>query len=329
MAFTEKELEQFNRVYGVPQDMAKYTERLFTPEEIRFALTAPSEIRVDGKQTLAGDDKEIGETFLQSEYRRGFLNLKDEKRDAYVLSDYAGFMDVYVVREFEDWQQRFTKEERHEIDLAYFHASFDPKAKEKETAPTRDEVWPLDEVLDFIDRHEGQIYLNNCDCRSFAGDCGKPRHTCITWLGGINTYADRGMSEKLTKEQAREKVREFDRAGLMHTLQADGDVVCNCCGDCCYLSRGRDILQSGGSWPKAHYIVSFEKDPCIGCGLCTRRCWRGVFTIRDKKAVLDTSRCVGCGLCVNSCPKKALSLVPHQFPQWKVKIQPQAQPVTH
>jgi ferredoxin len=313
MSITDKELEKFEEIYRVPEPVRKYTQRLFTEEEIQFAVNA--------KPVFGAD--EVPEDFLKKEYQRGFLNLVDETRTKYRLSDYSGFMDVYVVREFDDWRRRFTNEERKEIDWQYFHSSFDKKAAVPGEAPSEDEVWPLDEVLDFIDHHEGQIYLNNCDCRSFAGDCGMPRHTCITWRGGINTYADRGMAQKLTKEEAKEKVKEFDKAGLMHTLQVGGDVICNCCGDCCYLSRGREILGSGGSWPLAHYIVSIDSDKCVGCGLCAKRCWRKVFTIEKdgtvRKAVPDTSKCVGCGLCVNSCPKQALNLEPHKFPKWPVQ----------
>ncbi|HUM84129.1 MAG TPA: 4Fe-4S binding protein [Lachnospiraceae bacterium] len=301
-ALTAEERKQFSITYSVPDKMNKFIPRLFTDREIHFALGIKESF---GKE-------QCPEEFLKQEYQRGFISLTDDTRKSYRLSGYAVFMDVYVVREYDDYISRFKKEERMEIDDCYFHRSFDPKAARTGYAPSEDEVLTLDETLELIERHDGPIFLNPCDCRSFAGDCGKPRLTCVTYRGGINTYADRGISVCLTKEEARRKEIEFDRAGLMHTFQ--GNTICNCCGDCCYLSRGRKIIGSGGSWPKSHHIIRFFSDRCLHCGLCEKRCWKEVFQMEEAGLHVDRSKCIGCGLCVNSCPGKALMLEEHKFP---------------
>ena len=163
-------------------------------------------------------------------------------------------------------------------------------------------------MLQFIDDQKDRpVYLNNCDCKSLTGDCGLPVRTCITYKDGINTFADRGLSERIDAERAKEIIRETDKAGLMHTCNPNG--ICNCCDDCCYLFRGQKLLDSYAVWPLTDYIVSFDEDKCVGCGLCVKRCRMKVFEKDGRKITADTAHCAGCGLCVNTCPKKALTLV--------------------
>lgn len=330
-----EQLNVFYEKYQVPADVRQYVPRLFTKKEITFAIAAPENFGVADIEEIFRNtefegsiqNSENAKQYLTEEYQRGFINLVDETRTRWKLSDYAAFMDVYVVREYEDYVNRFSKQERKDIDIKYFNASFVPKEQHPEYAPTNDEVFTLQEILDFVDRKEGQIYLNNCDCRSFAGDCGKLRLTCISYRGGINTYADRGMSKKLSKEEAKEMLRLFDKEGLMHTT--NGETICNCCGDCCYLSRGRERLGSGANWPLAHHIVKFDQEKCIGCGLCIRRCWLNVFDKKDGSITADVSKCVGCGLCVNTCPKNALALEDKTYPGLKKRTEERKEIQSH
>ena len=167
---------------------------------------------------------------------------------------------------------------------------------------------PLDEMLDFIDRQgDRPVYLNVCDCKSLTGKCGLPTKTCITYKDGINTFADRGLSERIDPKRAKEIVMEADKSGLMHTCNPNG--ICNCCDDCCYLFRGQALLQSYGIWPATAYIVEMDSDACVKCGLCEKRCRMHVFEKIDGQIKMNVHHCAGCGLCVNSCPKKALKLV--------------------
>ena len=85
-----------------------------------------------------------------------------------------------------------------------------------------------------------------------------PTDTCVTYKDGINSFVDRGLSKKISKEEAKEVVRRADAAGLMHTAGMGG--ICNCCGDCCYLFRAQKRRKSTGVWPAAkHRFVFLEK----------------------------------------------------------------------
>ncbi len=55
--------------------------------------------------------------------------------------------------------------------------------------------------------------------------------------------------------------------------------------------------------PVALYRLNFNKDKCISCGICAKRCNMGV----DPTKNANSAECVRCRDCVNACPKGALS----------------------
>ncbi|CAO81111.1 DUF362 domain-containing protein [Candidatus Cloacimonas acidaminovorans] len=44
-------------------------------------------------------------------------------------------------------------------------------------------------------------------------------------------------------------------------------------------------------------IYQVNKDLCIGCKLCIRYCPEGAISIKNGKAVIDTTKCTACGIC--------------------------------
>ena len=58
-------------------------------------------------------------------------------------------------------------------------------------------------------------------------------------------------------------------------------------------------------------VVSLKYFPenCSGCKRCTEVCPRGVFEIKDKKAiVIDKDLCIECGACKNNCEYGAIEV---------------------
>lgn len=51
--------------------------------------------------------------------------------------------------------------------------------------------------------------------------------------------------------------------------------------------------------------LKVEKDKCVGCKSCMRLGCPAI-SIRDGKAVIDTTLCVGCGVCQQMCKFDAL-----------------------
>lgn len=284
------------QLFQIPKAAENLIDFFFTKEEQDFILT-------HGEGPFP--DTAVSPEFIAQEYRRGLISKVDESGRTYRLNHFYSMLDVFVVSNKEKYDT-LSKEQKKALDDWYFDAYYDGLSKEQ-THPTSDRIVPLDEMLALIDKDERPVYLNFCDCRSLKGECGLPTRTCITYRCGINSFADRGLSERIDKERAKQVVRDADRAGLMHTINEGG--ICNCCGDCCYLFRTQQRLGSTGTWPRTENVVRMEQTKCISCGKCVKRCHFGIF-IRgdDHKIRCDTSACVGCGLCVYTCPAGALEL---------------------
>jgi formate hydrogenlyase subunit 6/NADH:ubiquinone oxidoreductase subunit I len=49
-----------------------------------------------------------------------------------------------------------------------------------------------------------------------------------------------------------------------------------------------------------------NKNKCIGCGICTRKCPANAIIMKDNKAEIDMEKCIRCGKCHEFCPQNAI-----------------------
>jgi len=57
--------------------------------------------------------------------------------------------------------------------------------------------------------------------------------------------------------------------------------------------------------------LAYDKDKCVGCGLCATVCPHRIFAVQDGKAeVLDREACMECGACALNCPTAAITVTP-------------------
>jgi NAD-dependent dihydropyrimidine dehydrogenase PreA subunit len=55
--------------------------------------------------------------------------------------------------------------------------------------------------------------------------------------------------------------------------------------------------------------LQLSKELCLGCGICLTVCPHGVFSLKDKKALIaDKDSCMECGACAVNCPTRAISV---------------------
>lgn len=296
--------EIFIERFGVPQVALEEVNTFFSEEEINFVEKINKDIfeKEDVEKII---DREADDFIAQS-YHRGIISIDDEQKKTYTLCNFKRFLDIFVVSETAKYKG-IEEGRRKSISDWYFEEYYKTKDPDPNVKASPDEIMTVDEICDFIDSQDRPVYLNYCDCRSFAGDCGKPTKTCITYHNEPNSFVHRGLSEEIDKERAKQVVRDADKAGLMHTANPNG--ICNCCRDCCYLFKAQDRRGSHGIWPASKHKIVVHQDKCIGCGKCQKRCYFNVFEIEDRKAKADVQKCVGCGICATGCPVGAIEVV--------------------
>ncbi len=303
-------MEMFVSRLAVPEAALEALDKLYTQEDMLLVTSLEKEVftHSEAKKVLeaaAGGILTDGEVqgLLRSAYRRGVVRLEDDSFTRFKLSTFFEMLGVLVMSEPERYLA-LPRETQVALDGLYF--SNYVKGVQDLEVPTQDRVLTLEETLEFVDTFDTQLWLNNCDCRTLAGNCGKPVNVCISVKNGINTMPHRGWSKAITPEEAKSIVRYADGLGLVHTANPKG--ICNCCKDCCYLLRAQTVKNSNLIWPGADKIAAFDDSTCIDCGLCTERCQFEAFARVDGNIAYDSKLCRGCGLCADTCPTSAISM---------------------
>lgn len=178
-------------------------------------------------------------------------------------------------------------------------------------------VLPYDEVMKLIDKTE-YIAAGTCVCRH-QGDlldrpCDKPKDNLCMIFGPSAQFAQSyGFVNLISKEKARQRIEEAEKAGLVHNYANSQDryidLLCNCCGCHCFLLRAAKRSPLPGQFVIANWVMDIDDDACIGCGACIDRCWMEALKMDGDLVVRNFNRCIGCGICRYVCPSDAMKLV--------------------
>jgi len=177
----------------------------------------------------------------------------------------------------------------------------------------------LDEAMEVLEKNKDFIYIIPCNCKCMDYPRYQGRlEVCVRFYAGINTEYDRGHGRRISLEEAKELVRQFNKEGLMQC--GEGYSMCNCDGQCCYPVKVAQIMGAERVFPRSNWITHWDADKCIHCGKCARICNFQAFTKgEDGKVSFDESKCFGCTICSSNCPTGAITLekIEHHFKNYE------------
>ncbi len=178
------------------------------------------------------------------------------------------------------------------------------------------QVLNFENVIELIEKAE-LIGIQKCACRSrleFLGirECDYPLETCIGLNHGAKYYIDRGLAREISKEEAKKKLKEFTKLGLVHLTENYQEEphgwICNCCDCCCVVCAGLAHWGNPKAVSAANYVASIDLTKCEQCGTCEELCKFKAIQMEDSGPKLDDAKCMGCGVCVVNCPSDAINL---------------------
>ncbi len=181
------------------------------------------------------------------------------------------------------------------------------------------QIVPLEDAYKIVALSKSAILIP-CYCRKYFSGGEIDKMTCM-FLYPISEMVPESRPwekvQKLTKEEAKAKLLEFDKKGYVHGVYWGPApcpvVICNCEYPYCIGLRARLHYKVENATKKGHYICEANMDQCDGCNgepKCIKRCFFGAikYVISENRVIIDPSACFGCGVCRSECPKAALKL---------------------
>lgn len=133
--------------------------------------------------------------------------------------------------------------------------------------------------------------------------------TCMVFGQYADFFIDQGLAERVTKEEMISNIETAIEDGFVPEMYwaQHPEIACMCRSDMCdCLTSYRRVDGNTSNFPKVSgYVLNYDKDACIKCGLCIERCpMKAVSWGDDGYCVMDTA-CVACGQCALKCPASA------------------------
>jgi Pyruvate/2-oxoacid:ferredoxin oxidoreductase delta subunit len=322
--------EHFHKIYNTPDVIKHWIYKIVTPDEEKliYALEDGAKNAEQLAEILKLSLDETNE-LLKSAYHRTNIDKSFEDPAKYVAGNLYNRLGVFTQYEQEEWQT-VPREERKIIDEWYLDA-YEELGEKRKAAIVADgkelpqtlpflPIKPTVELIEALGAKsdlEKPFFVVPCNCRTTTDLCDFSRDACINALSKdsvVNRAWDRGHGKKLTTKEVVDLLYAFDKEGLMHEVSPSGH-ICNCESCCCYPTRvvqrkvdkGEPVDRS-----RIKYIAEFDKEKCVSCGICVKRCHFKAFKKgEDKKVEFSQNLCWGCGICECACPKGAIKIVPY------------------
>lgn len=78
------------------------------------------------------------------------------------------------------------------------------------------------------------------------------------------------------------------------------------CNFLCPTGAALALLHRLGSKLPFSHAMRVDKEKCVGCKLCEKKCPMRSVRVVERKAEIGIDNCICCGVCEQTCPKKAI-----------------------
>jgi Pyruvate/2-oxoacid:ferredoxin oxidoreductase delta subunit len=126
-------------------------------------------------------------------------------------------------------------------------------------------------------------------------------------------FEENGSGRAVSKEEMRDIVTERWEKKLIfltaNVSPSSPNAICTCCDCCCHFVEV--INNFGGKVLMAapHFFAVVDESLCDDCGKCSMCCNTHAHTYKNKTHQFDRDKCIGCGICVATCKRSAITMV--------------------
>jgi ferredoxin len=296
----------------------KLLQYLFTPEEAELATKLT--LNREDAETIAArinrPTKEVEEKLTVMANKGLILSAETDGKIQYQAVPWMiGILEFQTNRLSKEFLNRYNEYRAHRLPRKRPRTMHQLRTiPVNQSIDTKLVVLPYEKVEDLIDAHT-KFAVSNCLCRTKekkqGRGCDAPTETCLFFGDFADFYIRTGKGRKIDKDEMRRLLEEANKANLVlnPTNSKFVSAICCCCGDCCLALRFYKNSPKPAEFVASSFLVNFDSESCIGCGVCIDRCQMQAITRDDPIVNVNTDRCIGCGLCVSTCPSNALTLV--------------------